>query len=86
MPRINLGDKVKDKVTGFTGTVVATTDWIAGCRRIAVQPAKLDAGKPIDPHQFDEEMLEVIKPKAKPKPKKKKRTGGDQPAMRREGF
>ena len=37
---INLGDTVKDKISGFTGVVVARTEWLYGCIRLAVQSQK----------------------------------------------
>lgn len=59
--RINLGDEVIDKVTGFKGIAVARTQWLTGCDRITVQPKLGKDGKPIDPHSFDEGQLEVVK-------------------------
>jgi hypothetical protein len=54
VPRINLGDLARDTVTGFTGIVVATTDWLANCRRLTLQPRELKDGKPIEALTFDE--------------------------------
>ena len=34
----NLGDEVKDTITGFKGIVVARTEWLNGCARVTVQP------------------------------------------------
>ena len=74
---VQLGDEVRDKVTGFKGIVMGITEWLYGCRRITVQP-KLDKdGKIVDPQAFDEDAIEVIKPKIK---KSSNRTGG--PAMK----
>lgn len=59
---IKLGDKVKDKISGFIGIVVACTDWMHGCTRIGVQPTKLkDDGTLIDAQWFDLPQLEKIK-------------------------
>lgn len=55
-----LGDRVKDRVTGFKGIVVATTEWLNGCRRVGVQSEKLEEGKPGDPHWFDAPQCDVI--------------------------
>ena len=38
---IELGDTVKDEVTGFKGIVVAITHWLNGCARITVQSENL---------------------------------------------
>jgi hypothetical protein len=61
---INLGDEVKDIVTGFTGIVTAKTEWLNKCVRIHVTPQKLHEGKPIESQVFDLEQLEVLKKKA----------------------
>ena len=60
---INLGDKVKDKITGYTGIAVGITTWMQGCRRIGIQSQKLHEGKPRDTIWFDEPQVEVILPK-----------------------
>lgn len=58
---INLGDKVTDPVTGFTGIAVGRTEWLHGCSRIAVQPKGVDKdGKPIESQTFDEPQLKVL--------------------------
>ena len=31
-PNVNLGDKVRDRVTAYTGIAIAITDWLNGCR------------------------------------------------------
>lgn len=62
--KIRVGDKVRDTVTGFSGIVVAMTEWLNGCLRATVQPQELHDGKPIDPFTFDVEQLEVIAPEA----------------------
>jgi hypothetical protein len=56
---IKLGDKVTDKVTGFTGVAVAKTEWLYGCVRWGVQSNTLKDGKPIDCQWFDEKSLDV---------------------------
>jgi valyl-tRNA synthetase len=58
--RINLGDKVKDKVSGLVGIATARTEWLHGCVRIAVQPQEVKDGKPVDAHYIDEPQLEVV--------------------------
>jgi len=71
---IVLGNKVKDRVTGFTGIAVARYSYINGCDRICVQPATGKNGELPDSVTFDEPDLEVIgKGLAK---ENKKDTGG----------
>lgn len=55
-----LGDRVKCRITGYTGIVIGVTHWLNGCRRIAVQDEKLKDGKPPESQHFDEEAVEVI--------------------------
>lgn len=58
---VNLGDRVKDTVTGLVGIVVAKIRYLQGCDRISVQPQELKDGKPVEPSWFDEPQLEVVK-------------------------
>jgi len=62
MSKIKLGEQVKDCITGFTGVVVARTEWLYGCVRLGVQSESLDdKGKVRDAIWFDEPQLKVIK-------------------------
>lgn len=58
---INLGDLVKDKITGFEGVVECISEWLNACRRITVRPTILKDGLPIDSHTFDEPQLDIVK-------------------------
>ena len=61
---IQLGDKVKDPITGITGIAVARTILLHGCARIAIQPHGVDKdGKPFDTFSADEPQLEIVAPK-----------------------
>jgi hypothetical protein len=79
-----LGDLVEDKVTGFTGIVVAETKWLNGCFRLTVQPRGLDKdGKVFQTEGFDIEQLIVREVGAlDPKPKERK-TNGPMPSVSR---
>ena len=61
---LNLGDKAKDKVTGFTGIVTARTVFLNGCVRCGVQSDKLKDGLPTDIQWFDEPQLILVKANA----------------------
>ena len=64
MKKPQLGDKVKDSITGFTGVVVASTTWINGCTRLTVQPSGMTKeGKIFETETFDDTQLLVITPK-----------------------
>ncbi len=74
------GDEVKDKITGFTGVIIARTEWLNGCIRYVVQSKKRTAeGKAIDDN-IDEGQL-VLTTKAKKE--KKDKPGGPFPAPQR---
>ena len=57
---IKLGDKVKDTITDFEGTVVAKIDYLNGCIRYEVKPQGLKDGKTIEAEWIDETQLIVI--------------------------
>lgn len=75
--KINLGDKVKDTVTGYTGIAIARTQWLQGCDRILVQAPVLADSKIPDDRAFDEPQLKILKRAAIKSPENKK-TGGPQ--------
>ena len=56
-----LGDALKDDVTGFAGVVVAKTFWLNGCVRLTLQPRKVGKdGKPFESQTFDVEQLSLV--------------------------
>ncbi len=57
---VQLGDRIVDSISGFTGIVISTHNYLAGCRRITVASEVLYEGKPIGDHAFDEPNLKVI--------------------------
>jgi hypothetical protein len=63
---VQLGDKVRDRVTGATGIATGIAEYLYGCRRISVQPVRLDKGKPVEGQWFDEPSLIVLVPAKKP--------------------
>ena len=58
--KIELGDVARDRLTGLEGVVVATTEWLYGCRRVTLQPQTLKEGKPLDSQTFDEPQVELV--------------------------
>jgi hypothetical protein len=65
MEEIQLGDKVKDTITGFSGIAIGKTLWLHGCTRIVVQPTKLTKdGETVEAQSFDQPQLKILKPKA----------------------
>jgi hypothetical protein len=55
------GDRVKDKVSGYAGIVVAEHRYLNGCVRLSVQSEKLVEGKPPEAQAFDVEQLVLVK-------------------------
>lgn len=78
---IFLGDVARDTITGYEGRVIGITEWLYQCRRLGIQPMKLDKeGRPFDIQWFDElqcEVVEAIKKEVEPKPNGE--TGGPMP-------
>ena len=71
---IKLGDKVRCKLTGFTGTAVAKTEFINGCTQWNVMPKGDKNNKMPEDVSIDEQSLEVVP--IKKKIIKKKENGG----------
>jgi len=57
---VELGDRVKDKISGFVGIVVARTEYLESCDQVLIRSEKLDGGDPKS-HWFDVPWVEVIK-------------------------
>jgi hypothetical protein len=91
---INLGDRVKDPITGLTGIVTCVSTWLHGCIRIGVQPEKLSQGKVPDAVHFDQSQLVLLKKGVHvpmvlgvveaPAPERRRSSGG--PAREGAGF
>jgi hypothetical protein len=65
---VELRDRVRDTITGYTGIVIGVTQWIHGCVRCTVQARELKDGRPVDPVCFDEPQLELLSAAAVPLP------------------
>ena len=57
---IELGQKVRDKITGYEGVVTGRSVWLTGCATCGIQ-ARIDKdGKRPELEWFDEIRLEVV--------------------------
>ena len=74
--KFQLGDEVKDKLTGFTGIVECRCQWLHNCNTYGIKSRSLHKGAPIDRHFFDEPQLKLDKEAAKPAQKKSKEKPG----------
>jgi hypothetical protein len=61
---INLGDKVKESVTGFSGTVTGIADYLTGCSQACVQPGTDEKGAWQEARWFDVDRLATIEARA----------------------
>lgn len=52
-----LGQEVRDIISGFTGIVRSRSQWLTGCNTYGVSSRELKDGKPQDPVWFDEHIL-----------------------------
>lgn len=58
---IILGSKVRDNITGFTGTATGRTEYMFGCARVMIETSEMKDGKPVDALWFDEQRVEIVK-------------------------
>lgn len=58
--KIELGDKVKDQVSGIEGIVIGMTKWLAQCDRAVVQATGAHEGRPYDGFSVDVTQLQVL--------------------------
>lgn len=54
---ITVGQRVRDKISGFEGIAVSRTEFLYGCHRVAVHPEDADD---TDQKWFDEPQLEIV--------------------------
>ena len=58
---ITLGDKVKDRISGFEGIATAVAEYLNGCTRILVESTTLDEeGKMLEAVWFDDVQVDAI--------------------------
>jgi len=80
METIKLGQRVRDKVTGFTGIAVAECKYINGCIQFHVSPPVDKEGNERKDQWIDNVQLEIVDqgilPKSKDKPEIKRRSSG----------
>jgi len=90
--RFELGEVLKDKVTGFSGVVMVRAEYFTGCIHYGLCPQTLKEGKSIDWEWIDESLLVKVE-KAKKiafaekekvvEEEKKKTRGGSFPTPKR---
>lgn len=58
----NLGDRVRDRISGLTGIIVSRVQHLYGCTRYWIQPEEGKDGKPVDGWWIDEPQAELVQP------------------------
>lgn len=77
MFKFKLGQKVKDKVTGYQGIITGRTEWLNGCIRYCIQAKKKKDGTIPETEHVDEAQVRLVDQGLNTK---KKKTGGPQQA------
>ena len=85
MEKIELGDKVRCKYSGFEGIVVADCRFINGCVQYSVLPKCKDKNEPPKEEQIDAQSLEIVK-KHKPVVAEEENGGPNRRGIRQRGF
>lgn len=58
---IKLGQKAKDKITGFKGILTSRHQYITGCDQYTISPDTMDKENKLqDDYSFDEGRIEII--------------------------
>lgn len=57
---IRLGQKVKDKISGFEGIVTGRAEYLTGCTQCVVVPPVDEKGAHREPQWYDEQRLVVL--------------------------
>lgn len=76
-----LGDRVKDTITGYTGVIIGMSQWTTGCARASVQAPVDKDGKVPDSIGIDVLTLEMVK--AGPRHDADRSKGGPRPEPNR---
>lgn len=59
--KVQNGDRVKDAVTGYEGTVVARTEYLNQCVRVQIQAQALQpTGIPVESIHVDEDQVYIL--------------------------
>lgn len=79
--KFDLGDRVKDRVSGFEGIVCIRMEHLNGCRQYGMYPKVDKDGKIPDPHYIDGEQLELVDNGLNITAPIKKKTNGGAPSL-----
>lgn len=75
---VQLGDKVKEAVSGLVGIVVCESLSLSGCRQVCIAPQEVKDGKPVEGSWYDDSRCTVVEKGAVPvSPRFAERDGGE---------
>jgi hypothetical protein len=57
---MKIGQTVRDRITGFCGTVIGAVEYITGCRQFQLQPKAKAEGDFVEARWLDEDRLEIL--------------------------
>jgi len=57
---IELGQKGKDKITGFTGILTSRQQYITGCDQYTLTPGMNEDKELMEQYSFDEDRIKII--------------------------
>jgi hypothetical protein len=80
---IEIGQKVTDRITGFTGVVTGKVNYISGCEQALVAPRVDKDGKLVSSEWFDVQRLDAVADHATVVVDNARTLGFDTPAPRR---
>jgi|GEM_PF-913299 hypothetical protein len=58
--KFQLGVKLRDTVSGFTGIAIGRIEYLNGCWQYGIRPTLDKDGKIPDAHWIDEQQLEIV--------------------------
>jgi len=58
--KFELGQKAKDKITGFEGIIIGRADHLTGCNTYGLKPKVDKDGKVVSAEWFDEGTLTIV--------------------------
>jgi hypothetical protein len=79
---VELGSRVRDKITGFTGVVTGRVEYLTGCNQVLVAPKCKDDGALVSSEWLDEQRVDVL-PDSRVVLDNRTTPGADRPAPKR---
>lgn len=56
---LNLGDRARDRITGFAGIITGRCEYLTGCDQVLINPGKLRDDKVVEGAWFDVSRVEL---------------------------